>query len=522
MQEVSVGDFLRSAVQSAPDAVALIEGAPDPAARRRWTYEKLFSEAETCARALLSRYEPGDKVAIWAPNVPEYQVLQYGVALAGMTLVTINPTFRVPEAQYVIDSSGAACCFTVEEFRGRSPLQSALEVQRAAAGLRDVFTFSHWGEFLTDGQNLLPLPRVDPRSPAQVLYTSGTTGLPKGAMLPHVGMTNNIPVAARRIAAGNQAPSVWMVVLPMFHLAGCVVAALGSVAMRGAVLSVLNFEPELALRLIEQERVTTTNLVSTMMLAMLQHPSFPERDVSSLHSVYLGGGPIPPALVRRLERDLGIIPIIGYGMTEAAVVTTTTADDTPEDRESTCGSAVPGAEVRIVHPETGQVLGCGQVGEVQTRGDHTMIGYLGNPAATAAAFTDDRWMRTGDLCVLDERGYLKVVGRAKEMIIRGGENIYPREIEDELVRHEALAEAAVIGLPDDYYGEVVAAFVRLRDGYQVSATELRASLKERLTGHKVPTRWYFVDEYPKTPSGKIQKGELRKLWEQDLYTEADA
>lgn len=520
--ELSVGDFLRRAAADSGDKTALVEGSVERNSRRRWTYSELLSDAETCAHALLGSYKPGDRIAIWAPNIAEYQILQYGVALAGMTLVTVNPTFRLDEARYVLERSHAVACFTVERFRGRALLETAHEIGRSVPSLQDVVDFRSWEDLLTSGSYGGELPDVDPWSAAQILYTSGTTGLPKGAMLPHVGMTNNVPHGALRIAAGAEDASVWLGVLPMFHLAGCVVAALGSVALRGTLLTVLNFDPELALQLIEEEHVTTTNLVSTMMLAMLQHPSFATRDLRSLHSVYLAGGPVPPALVRRLEWELGIVPIVGYGLTEAAIVTTTSCDDDPEDRAMTCGRALPGVEVRVVDRESGRVRRWGEVGEIQTRGSHTMLGYLDDPAATSATFTPDGWMRTGDLCTIDERGYVRVVGRAKEMIIRGGENIYPREIEDELLRHDAIAEVAVIGLPDEYYGEVVAAFVRVREGYAVTAAELRAELRTKLTGHKVPTRWFFVSSYPLTPSGKIKKNELLGLWEQGGYAEATA
>lgn len=518
----SVGEVLREAAMDSPDRPALVDGAAEPHARRRWTYKQLLRDAERCAYALLGRYEPGDRIAIWAPNIAEYQFLQYGCALAGMTMVTVNPAFREPEARYVLERSGAVACFAVRTFRGRPLLDTARAVSMSVPSLVDVVAFEDWDGFLASASGGSPLPAVNPWSAAQILYTSGTTGAPKGAMLPHVGMTNNVAHAAQRIAAGADQAAVWLAALPMFHLAGCVVAALGSVALRGTLLTVRDFEAGLALRLIEEEGVTTMNLVPTMMLAMLQHDSFTSRDLSSVRSIMLGGGPVSPALARRLEAKLGVVTIVGYGMTEAAVITMTSRFDAPEDRATTCGLPLPGVEVRVVDRRSGATLRCGETGEAQTRGPHTMLGYFDNDEANASTFTGDGWMRTGDLCSLDERGYLRVQGRVKEMIIRGGENVYPREIEDALLQEDATADVAVIGLPDDYYGEVVAAFVQLRPGFAASVAELSQRLRARLAGYKVPTRWFFVDSYPKTPSGKIKKAELRERWEQGAYPEATA
>jgi fatty-acyl-CoA synthase len=519
LEELSVGDALRRAAADSGDRQALVEGLPVAEERRRWTYADLLADAERCARTLLERYEPGERIAIWAPNIPEYQLLQYGCALAGLTIVTVNPTFRPEEARYVLERSRSSAVFTVDEFRGRALRSTAATLRDGVPTLRDVVDFADWDSFVERGSSSTALPIVDPWSAAQILYTSGTTGAPKGAMLPHVGMTNNVAHAARVLAGDVGSRSVWLAVLPMFHLAGCVVAALGSVALRGVLLTVREFDAELSLRLIEEERVTTTNLVPTMMLAMLQHSTCRDRDLSSMRSVMLGGGPVPPSLGRRLESEFGITAIVGYGMTEAACISWTSRADDVELRTSTCGHALPGVEVRVADPQTGEARGFGVVGEVQTRGAHVMLGYLDDPEATAEAFTSDRWLRTGDLCSLDERGYLRIEGRAKEMIIRGGENIYPREVEDELLQEEGVAEAAVIGLPDDYYGEVVAAFVRLREGHGPTPAELRATLAQRLTGAKVPSRWFFVDEFPKTPSGKIRKVELKELWQRGAYTE---
>jgi fatty-acyl-CoA synthase len=507
----TVGDVLRGACAAAPERVALVEGTPDRATRARLTYRELLAGAERCARALLQRYEPGDHVAIWAPNLAVYQVLQFGTALAGMVLVTVNPTLRRPEARYVLEHSRAVACFTVDAFRGRELLPVAVDLAAELPGLRDVVRLDDWEPFLAGGDTGLALPDVAPEQAAQILYTSGTTGRPKGAVLPHVGMANNAAHAALRITAGRH-PPVWLAALPMFHLASCVVATIGTASLHGTLVTVPRFDAALGLQLVDEERVTTTNIVPTLLLAMLDEPGSAPCDRSSLHSVMLGGTAIAPELVRRVHEGLGVRSVIGYGLTEAAVVTMTTVDDSIEDQVFTCGAPLPGVEVAIADAGSGRRCAVGEVGEVWTRGFHTMSGYLDDPAATAAAIDGAGWLHTGDLGSLDARGYLRIEGRASDLIIRGGENVSPREVEDELYRCEGVLEVAVLGLPDDHYGEIVAAFVRRRPGATVEGAALAGALRERLTGHKVPTTWVFVDDFPRTPSGKVRKHELQAAW----------
>lgn len=521
-QRSSVGEMLREAAADSPGTIALIAGAAEQADRRRWTYAELLHDAEACARMLLSCYRPGDRIAVWSPNLPEYQVVQYGVALAGMTMVTINPAFRRDEAAAVLRKSGAVACFAAKNFRGRPLAVVASELAAELPALLDVHRLEGLAELIGTSVPALELPDVDPQTSAQILYTSGTTGEPKGAMLSHLGMVNNIPWAVRRIACGKEDDAVFMAVLPMFHLAGCVVAAVGSLALHGTLLTVDGFDAGRVLRLIEEERVTTMNLVPTMILAMLDEPTLRERDLSSLGSIMLGGTTVAPQLVARVESELGIPVVNGYGMTEAACVTMTQHLDDHDERIYTSGLPFPGVGVRIVDPHSMQLCPPGVPGEAQTKGFHVMSGYFEDPVATAAAFTSDGWYRSGDICTLDSRGYLRVVGRTKEMIIRGGENIFPREIEDQLLAHPAVAEAAVIGLPDDYYGEVPAAFVLLQSETRASAGELRGFLYQRLTGVKVPAHWYFVDEFPRTSSGKVRKFVLRERWSTGVYQPADA
>jgi fatty-acyl-CoA synthase len=516
--DMTVGDLLRRAVGIAPDRYAIVEGISDQDTRRRWTYTELLRDAEACARALLARYEPGSHIGIWAPNIPEWTVFQCGAALAGMVIVTINPTFREQEVRFSLEQSGAVACLVYPEFRGNPMLAIAERIQADLPTLKDVFSFAHFDAFLASADESVELPEVDSRSTAQIQYTSGTTGTPKGAMIPHRGIVNDPRQAAVR--AGGEEGGVWLAVLPMFHVGGCALAGMGVMSLAGTLVPLLNFEAGVALRLIEEERVTITNPVPTMVAAMMQHPTFGTRDLSSLRSLISGGAPVPADMVRSFERALGVDFTIVFGQTETSgVITMTTADDTTDDKATTCGRPLPGIEIKIVDPGTGETLPRRERGELLTRGYHTMLGYLHLPEATAATVEADGWLHTGDLASMDDRGYIVVDGRIKDMIIRGGENLYPREIEDELYKHPALAGAVVIGVPDDFYGEIVAAFVRLKEGGSVTAKELDAFLRPRLSGYKLPARWYFVDEYPQTLSGKIQKFVLREQWEKGFFSE---
>jgi fatty-acyl-CoA synthase len=513
--EMTVGDLLRRAVDLAPDQPAIVEGVAGPQ-RRRWTYRELLADAEACARALLARYRPGSHVAIWAPNIPEYTVFQCGAALAGMVMVTINPTFRRNELAFSLTQSKAVACFTYPEFRGNPMRHIIDEVAGELPDLQEVVGFDEWAEFLASGDPRVELPEVSPRSPAQIQYTSGTTGTPKGAMIPHRGIVNDPSQAALR--AGGQQGGVWLAVLPMFHVGGCVLAGMGAMSLAATLVPMLNFEAGLALQLIEEERVTISNPVPTMVAAMMQHPMFGQRDLSSWRSLISGGAPVPADMVRQMEKALGADFTIVFGQTETSgVITMTTVADTAEDKAMTSGRPLPGIEIKVTDPATGATCRRGEVGELLTRGYHTMLGYHDDPAATAAAIEPDGWLHTQDLCVMDERGYIAVVGRIKDMIIRGGENIYPREIEDALFEHEALAGAAVVGLPNDYYGETVGAFIRVKEGHHVTAEELTEYLRPRLSGYKLPAHWYFVDQYPQTLSGKIQKFQIRQDWISGRY-----
>jgi fatty-acyl-CoA synthase len=505
VRDITVGDLLREAAAGASDAVALIAGAPGDT--RRWTFAEVLVDAERVAAALLARFEPGERLGVWAPNFPEWVLLEYGAALAGVVLVTVNPAYQRKELAHVLGQSGASGLFLTPEFRGNPMLATVEDVRAELPDLREVISFDDWDALLAEAK---PdgLPTVSPDDAAQIQYTSGTTGFPKGALLHHRGLTNNAALFAHLVALGPG--DLYINPMPMFHTGGCVLGALGALAGRAAHMPILVFDPGFVLEMIERERGTFMLGVPTMLIAMMEHPDIATRDLSSLKSAVSGGSLVPAELVRRIESELGVSFCIVYGTTECSpLITQTRLDDTPEDKAETIGTAIPQTEVKIIDVGTGATVAPGVVGELCTRGCMVMTGYYDMPDATAAAIDADGWYHTGDLASMDERGYCRIEGRLKDMIIRGGENIYPREIEDVLFTHPAVAEIAVAGIPDDKWGEQVAAFVRLAAGASATETELFAFVREHLAPYKTPRHWIFVDSFPLTASGKIQKFILR-------------
>jgi fatty-acyl-CoA synthase len=508
--DLTVGDLLRAAVADAPDRTALVAGGPDPATRRRWTYAELAADAEQVARALLTRFEPGERIAVWAPNIPEWVILELGAGLAGLVLVTVNPAYRPAELAYVLRQSGAVGVFHVAEFRGNPMAESLAQVRPELEQLREVVPFAAWPDFLASAPAHADLPVVTPDDPAQIQYTSGTTGFPKGACLHHRGIVNN----ARFTADGFEVPAgaIWLNPMPLFHTAGCVLAALGALWAKATHISVLAFDPGLVLELIETERVDLMCGVPTMLIALMEHPDLATRDLSSMRLVFSGGSTVPAELVRRIESTLGVRFGIVYGQTEASpIITQTRLDDSPINKSETIGQPQPQQEVKIVDPVTGETVPPGTIGEICARGYNVMLGYYDMPEATAETIDADRWLHTGDLATMDDLGYLRIEGRLKDMVIRGGENLYPREIEELLFTHPAVAEVAVLGVPDDKWGEELAAVIRLAPGHEgTTDQELRAFVRERLAPQKAPRIWAFLDELPMTPSGKVQKFVLRE------------
>jgi fatty-acyl-CoA synthase len=507
IRQTTVGQVLREAARAKPDAIALVEGVRE--ARRRWSFGQLLDDSERTARALLGRFAPGERVAVWAPGIPEWVILEFGAALAGITLVTVNPALRSAELAYVLRQSRSAGIVLVPTFR--SPMEAFLdEVRGELPLLRDAIRFTEWADFLASGSPGQALPEVQAGDAAQIQYTSGTTGFPKGALLHHRGITNNARLFAERVRLG--AGDCYVNPMPLFHTAGCVMGVLGCVQAGATLVQLPAFDPGLMLALLEEERATLSGGVPTMLVALMEHPDLARRDLSHVRGLFSGGAPVPPSLVQPVEQRFGVPLSIVFGTTECSpLVSVVHPDDAPADRANTLGSPLPGTDVKIADLESGAPAPIGAVGELCARGYLVMTGYFDMPEATAQAIDADGWYHTGDLASMDERGYLRIEGRIKDMIIRGGENIYPREIEEALLRHAAVAEVAVVGLPDERWGEIVAAVVRLRPGSDASADALRAHCREHLAPHKTPARWELVGSFPLTPSGKIQKFRLRTM-----------
>ncbi len=507
--DTTLGDLMRRNAAEVPDRVALVEGVADPAKRRRWTYRQLVAVAEQAARGLLNHFKPGERVAILAPDTPEWVILQHGASFAGLILVPVNPAYTARELEFVLKSCEAAGIVFAESSRGKNLRTLVEEVKPRLPHLRVTLAMAEFDALLASADPGRALPAVTPADTIQIQYTSGTTGFPKGACLHHRGVIN----AARYIAlrAECRDGGVWVNAMPMFHIAGAIVKELGTFALRGTFVLMQGFDPGLMLELIEAERCETTLIVPTMILALMDHPDLPRRDVSSLRMIQSGAATVPAALVRRAQATFGCQLTIMFGQTESnGPFIITSPADTIEDQTETIGRPVAHVEVKIVDPVTEEVMPVGTVGEIWARGYQTMSGYYGQPEATRAALRPDGWLRTGDLAMMDSRGYLRITGRLKEMIIRGGMNLYPREIEDVLFVHPEVSQIAVIGLPDEKWGEIVAAVVLPKSpDAPPSIDELYRYCRANLSPQKTPERWFIVPQYPLTPTGKIQKNVLQ-------------
>jgi fatty-acyl-CoA synthase len=521
VRDVTLGDLLREAVADVPDRTALVDAVEDPAARRSWTYAELLTDAERAARALLARFVPGDRIAIWAPNSADWIVLQHGISLAGMILVAINPAYRARELEYVLKQSGSVGLVYSESYRGFDMRSVVEEVRPQLLDLREAITFADWAALGNDADPQLELPPVAPTDPIQVQYTSGTTGFPKGALLHHKGLVNEATFVAER--AGMSDGGVNINAMPMYHIGGGAVTSFGVLAKHGTFVMLPGFEPGLVLETFETYKGTHSLLVPTMLMAILDHPDRASRDLSSLQTVMSGAAAVPAALVRRTIDLLGCQFSILFGQSEMhGVISQTRITDSAADQADTVGRPLPQLEVKIADVISGETQPVGEQGEICCRGYQNMLEYYNMPEATQATIDRDGWLHMGDVGVMDERGFLRVTGRLKDMIIRGGMNIYPREIEEFLQTHSAIADAAVVGIPDEKWGEQIAAVVRLVPGAErPSLEELRTFCRSQMAAHKTPTYWTFVDALPLTPTGKVQKFVIRdQLAAGDLVAEA--
>jgi fatty-acyl-CoA synthase len=482
----------------------------------RWSYRELDAEVERCARALLAEgVAKGDRVGIWSPNNAEWVVVQFATARIGAILVNINPSYRAHELEYALRQSGCSVLIHAAGFKD-ADYGELLESIEAPA-LRRLLPLREWKTLLDRAADVSAETLLERESqlhfdePINIQYTSGTTGFPKGATLSHHNILNNGFFIGRTL--GYTAEDRVCVPVPFYHCFGMVLGNL-AIVTHGACIVIPSeaFDAAATLAAVEAERCTSLYGVPTMFIAELGDPSFAERDLSSLRTGIMAGSPCPVEVMRRVQGEMHMQEItICYGMTETSPVSAQTQRDDPLDkRVGTVGQVHPHVEVKIVDP-SGRVVRRGVSGELCTRGYSVMLGYWGDEAATRAAIDDARWMHTGDLATMDDDGYVNIVGRSKDMIIRGGENIYPREIEEFLYTHPAIADAQVIGVPDERYGEIVCAWVVLKPGAELDETALREFCRDRIARFKVPALVRFVDGFPMTVTGKIQKFKMREL-----------
>ncbi len=504
--ETTVGEALRGQAAATPDRAALLWPRGRDVAST--SYGELLAAATAGARALLDVVVPGERVAVWAPNRTEWVVLEYAAALAGTPLVPLNPALTDVEAGHIIGQSGARVVLAIAEWRGRPLLDRATWLARDAPDVRVVTDLATWCAHGHDGAGA-PLPEVAPADPFLLQYTSGTTGRPKGAVLSHRAAYNCARFSA--LALDPEPAEVWCTPLPLHHVGGSVSTVLGVLSIGATFALVPDYVPELVLDILERTGATHAGLVPTMCLDLLAVADFDDRARRlRLQRVMGGGSTVPPELVRRIERKLGVRMVIGYGQSESPSITQTSLDDSDEDKAATIGRPLPHREVRITRPGTSEPVSFGERGELCVRSPLVMDGYHELPEATAQALDADGWLHTGDLCAMDERGVVTILGRVRDVIIRGGENVYPREVEEAILAHPGVADVAVVGAPHVRFGEQVAAFVRPSPGAAVTAADLMPFARRSLAPFKVPSVWRFVDELPLTASGKVKKYELRK------------
>ena len=528
LRHLTVGAVLDEAAEAWPDHEAIVYSAYDDLGiAARWTFGELQQRALAVARAFAaSGIEPGARVGIWATNRPEWVEVQFGAAYAGVIIVPLNPLYRSDEVRYVLDKTEAAACFVEPYNRGASLWQILADVAEDVPSLELRVAFGDapdaGGPSLAEwvdagGRASLDVVErrrqaVRPEDISQIQFTSGTTGFPKGAELHHGGITDNARLFADRsefhLGGRHCNP------MPFFHCGGCVMATIGCVAFGSAQLPTLTFDAARMVRTIDAEQATSAGAVPTMLIGLEEEVNRSGGSLQSLDVIVTGGAPVPVDVERRWIERFGVRFTITYGMTEASPVITQSLPDDPEELQiATCGPPLPHVEVDIVDVQTREPVPLGEQGELRTRGFLVMNGYWREPEATERTIESGGWLCSGDLARMDADGYVSITGRAKEMIIRGGENIYPAELEDALRRVDGVADASVVGVPDERYGEQAAAFVRLRDGASVTAEEIRAQLTERVARFKVPRYIEIVDEYPTTPSGKVQKFKLREQFE---------
>ncbi len=529
-----IGETIGANLDATAAAFGGREALVDVPSGQRWTYAQLNADADALASGLIAAgIAAGDRVGIWSPNRPEWVLLQYATAKIGAILVNINPAYRSHELAFVLRQSGVRMLVSAQQFKTSDYRAMIEEARGDLPGLREVIYLGA-GEWtrLAAGQGTAAQQRaaLDRRAaelsfddPINIQYTSGTTGFPKGATLSHHNILNNgyfIGELCRYTEQDRVAIPV-----PFYHCFGMVLGNLACTT-HGAciVIPAPGFDPAASLRAVQSERCTALYGVPTMFIAELGLPDFAAYDLSSLRTGIMAGSPCPVEVMKRAVSEMHMTEVtICYGMTETSPVSTqTSADDDMELRVSTVGRVHPHLEVKITDPETGLVVPRGTPGELCTRGYSVMLGYWDEPAKTAEVIDAARWMHTGDLATMDEAGYVNIVGRIKDMIIRGGENVYPREVEEFLYTHPAVEDVQVIGVPDARYGEELCAWVRLRPGHELTEDDLKSYCAGQIAHFKVPRYVRFTGEFPMTVTGKVQKFKMREVSTAELGLETIA
>jgi len=512
----TIGEAFRRTALAFPEREALVVRSQ----RYRATYRALWDAADQVARGLLAfDVRRGDRVGVWSPNRFEWVVLQYATARIGAILVNINPAYKSSELAYVLNQAGVSVLAMSRGFRHNDYVAMLGEVRGSCPSVRDAIVFEDdWARLIAAGAKITAEQLAEREAalsfddPINIQYTSGTTGFPKGATLSHHNVLNNGYFIAQTLRYTEH--DRVCVPVPFYHCFGMVIGNLACVTT-GACVVVPGeaFEPQFVLETVAAERCSSLYGVPMMFIAELDHPSFASHDLSSLRTGVMAGSPCPIEVMRAVQSRMGMREVtICYGMTETSPVSTQSATDDPLDkRVTTVGRVHPHVEVKIIDPETGRVVPRGQSGELCTRGYSVMLGYWNDEAATRAAIDAGRWMHTGDLATMDDDGYVNIVGRIKDMIVRGGEKIFPREVEEYLHTHPAVAEAQVIGVPSPKYGEEVMAWIRPRTGQTVTPDELAAFCASKIATYKIPRYWKITDQFPMTVTGKIQKFRMREV-----------
>ena len=537
---MTVGQLLEQRAASYPDNDALVV----PYQNLRWSYTDLNRKAEEMAAGLLALgLEPGDRVGIWAPNMAEWVVVQFATAKSGLILVNINPAYRLAELEYALNQTGVRALITVPTFKTSDYIAMLNELMPELAAAypgrlkADRIPSLRWiialGDTVAPGtvsyegvragatevtrqqvQALGQALQFD--DPINIQFTSGTTGRPKAAVLTHHNIVNNALFTGLQMKLSNQ--DRMCIPVPMYHCFGMVLGTLCCVA-HGAtmVFASAGFDAEVTMQIVEREHCTVLHGVPTMFIAALDSSGFEGRDLTALRTGIIAGAPCPAELMKRIMYEMHMDQItIAYGMTETGPVSTQTSVDDPVHRRvETVGRVLPHTEIKIVDDE-GRVTPRGTPGELLTRGYCVMPKYWNDPGKTASAIDGARWIASGDIATVDDEGYFQIVGRIKDMLIRGGENIFPREIEDFLYTHPAIEQVEVIGAPDDKYGEEVCAWIKLREGQSVNEDDIRAFCKGRIAHFKIPRYVKFVDEFPMTITGKVQKFVMREQMAREL------